>query len=162
VKKGGRLVIFDPEFMRKNIDGSTNTARKTLTGVDWPLKKRKVPQGKITWNKLALETTEQRNVADQSAEFPILAYDLNVPAGAKVVATYADGKPAAIERKVGNGSVVYFAVQPFGGSTLAVEPGKWKEFFTAEAKKAGEPTGLARWDFLLPEIGKAVKLAPIK
>ena len=163
VKNGGRLVIFDPEFMRKNIDGtSAAAARKALTGVDWPLNKRKVPQGKITWNKLALDTTEQRNVANQSAEFPILAYDMPVPAGAKVVATYSDGKPAAIERKVGKGSVVYFAVQPFGGSTLAVEPGKWKNFFAAEAQKAGEPTGIARWDFLLPEIGKTVKLDPIK
>ena len=32
----------------------------------------------------------------------------------------------------------------------------------AEAGKAGEPTGIARWDFLLPEIGKTVKLEPIK
>ena len=161
VKNGGRLVIFDPEFMHKKLDGTLPAARKVLTGVDWPLNRRKVAGSKISWQKNDLAVTELKHFPGPAA-YPVQAYDMAAPADAKVVATYPDGKPAAIERKVGKGSVVYFAVQPFGNSNLAIAPGKWQNFFAAEAKRAGETTGLAKWDFLLEKAPKVIQLKELK
>lgn len=161
VKDGGRLVIFDPEFMRLNIDGTPEKARNELIGVKWPLARRKLMQRKILWQGKVLKVTEQRNAPEYSAEYPVAAFDMSVPADARIIAVYPDGKPAAFERKAGKGSVVYFAVQPFGSSMLAAAPGAWKDFFGAEAKRAGEKINVARWDFLLPPAENIVKLSPL-
>ena len=75
--------------------------------------------------------------------------------------TYADKTPAAVERKVGKGKVIYFAIQPFAGSELALTPKAWNNFFAANAKAVGEKTDLAIWDFLLPEVKPTIKLKKI-
>ena len=59
--------------------------------------------------------------------------------------------PAAVEKQYGKGKVIYFASQPFGNSSLALKPGAWLDFFAAQAKEADEETGLAIWDFTIPE-----------
>ncbi len=161
VKKGGRLVVFDPEFMIYNIDGSKSAARKELTGAGDAVL-RKLPKREISWKNKVLKVSVLRNDPEISSEYPVKAYDVQKPADAKVIATYPDGKPAAFERRVGKGSVVYFAVQPFGCSDLAVNGGSWCDFFKAEAVGAGEKINVARWDFLLPEAPKVVKLDPVK
>jgi hypothetical protein len=75
--------------------------------------------------------------------------------------TYPDKTPAVIERKVGKGKVIAFAIQPFGGSEAAVAPGAWKDFFAAQAKLVNEKTGLGVWDFLIPPVKPAIKLQRI-
>ncbi len=79
-------------------------------------------------------------------------------AGGKVLMTYGDGAPATVERKLGKGKVVFFAIQPFAGSDLAVRPGAWRDFFLAQARAVGEPVGLPVCNFLLPDPPRVVNL----
>ena len=53
------------------------------------------------------------------------AYHCSLPADAKVLAKYNDGKPTIIERTVGKGKVIFSAVLPFGTSEAALVPGGW-------------------------------------
>ena len=161
VKDGGRLVIFDPGFMAEKIDGTVPAERNELTGVDWPLQRRRVTGNQIRYQNVNLPLTEVKHFPGP-ADMPLEAYDITVPADARVIASYPDGKPAAFERKIGKGSVVFFAAQPFGNSNLAVKPGNWMKFFADEAKLAGIPTGLKYWDFLLPPAGNSIKLEQLK
>lgn len=161
VKDGGRLVIFDPGFMAEKIDGTVPAERNELTGVDWPLQRRRVTGNQIRYQNVNLPLTEVKHFPGP-ADMPLEAYDITVPADARVIASYPDGKPAAFERKLGKGSVVFFAAQPFGNSNLAVKPGNWMKFFADEAKLAGIPTGLKYWDFLLPPAGNSIKLEQLK
>ena len=81
--------------------------------------------------------------------------------GAKTIMSYPDKTPAAVERKVGKGKVIYFAVQPFGSSELALTPQAWSAFFAAQAEAVGEKTNLKVWDFLLPEVKPSINLKKI-
>jgi hypothetical protein len=80
-----------------------------------------------------------------------------------VLATYSDGSTAAYVRSLGSygGKVVYFGVQPFGNSDLAVGNqgfASWTGFFTRMAGMVSEPINLDIWQFLLPETGSDVNL----
>ena len=85
------------------------------------------------------------------------SYSLNNTT-ARVIATYADNTPAAVENSYGKGRVIYFASQPFGNSGAVLEPGAWLKFFENMAKEAGAETNLPVWNFLIP----AERLVPVK
>ena len=82
------------------------------------------------------------------------AYSVKAPADAKVIATYADNTPAAFERKVGKGSVVYFAVEPFRSARQINNPGEWGKFLAKEMTAAGERLDHKFWDFMIPKAEK--------
>lgn len=75
--------------------------------------------------------------------------------------TYTDGTPAALERQVGKGKVIFFALQPFAGSDAVTRFGAWREFFAAQARAVGEEVDLPIRDFLLPEPPRTVGLKPL-
>ncbi|MBR4673395.1 MAG: beta-galactosidase trimerization domain-containing protein [Victivallales bacterium] len=147
VKNGGKLVVFDPRFLSWNIDGTPVAGRVELSGVKSIAQKKAQKQIKGFGQTLPL-TANINLVLPTGRE--VEAYDFDL-ATAKVVATYEDGKPAAVENKVGDGTVVCFATQPFGNSSLALEPKGWLEFFRQNAEAIGEPCGLPIWDFTIPE-----------
>jgi glycosyl hydrolase family 42 (putative beta-galactosidase) len=157
VKNGGVIVVFDPLALSYNIDGSDAvTARKELFGSTL---KHKKYSGSLKYKNIDLPLSRVMNMPGPDAGLIIARDFVKLPAGAKVIAKYKDGKPAAIKHKLGKGSVIQFAAQPFGGARLAVKPGGWKKFFTNTAKQAGEKCGLPIWDFILPKPSKdSIKL----
>ncbi len=147
VKKGGKLVVFDPRFLSWNIDGTAVAERQELSGVKSIAQKK--AQKQIAGFGQTLPLTANINLVLPTGR-EVEAYDFDL-ATAKVVATYADGKPAAVENKVGEGTVICFAAQPFGNSSLALDPQGWLAFFRQNAEAIGEPCSLPIWDFTIPE-----------
>ena len=160
VENGGTMVVFDPKFMQYNTDGTTSRIRSKLTGSAVPDKVKPLQICSLTYQNKAMPASMVANAAaPRGSRFE--SYVMPDVAGSKVVMTYPDKTPAAIERKVGKGKVIYFAIQPFGSSALALAPQAWSAFFAAQAKAAGEKTNLPVWDFLLPEVKPSINLKKI-
>jgi glycosyl hydrolase family 42 (putative beta-galactosidase) len=157
VKDGGSLVVFDPQALSHYIDGSNPTKeRNELFGVTMKPKKY---SGSLSYKKQRLPLSKIMNLSVPQAG-TIAAWDfVKLPAGAKVIAKYSDGKAAALKRKLGKGSIIIFAAMPFGNSSTAVKPEGWKTFFTDTAKQAGEKCNRPIWNFMLPKPPKdSIKL----
>ena len=146
VSNGGKLVVFDPTIWSRNIDGTPVPERAQLTG---KLVKRTAAANPLRYGKATLPVAPAMNLGRESGT--VCAFDFAEPE-ATVIATYPDGKPAAVERKLGKGTVLFFAVQPFGGSDAALAPEGWLPFLQDLCKQVGEKTNLPIWDFVLPGI----------
>ena len=161
VKSGGRLVIFDPEAFTWNIDGTKlEQVRSELIGcsTEKAVDVKNIVasmdySGLKKGDKLPL--TPLAHIANAGK---VLAFEITPPADAKIIANYPDGKPAAFERTVGKGSVIYFAAQPFGNADLAIKDSKWTSFMNGLAGQAGEKLSLPIWDFELPATGGEVEV----
>ncbi len=157
VDKGGILVVFDPQFMAYNIDGTSNSFRAKLTGqttANLPVKTS--GNNKLLWNSKILNNAMIAN-APALPNSRFASYIIN-DSGSKVIARYSDNTPAIIERNYGKGKIIYSGCQPFAGSDMAVAPGAWQDFFAAYAKTVNEKTNLPIKDFLLPPPPQTVKL----
>ena len=151
---GGTVVIFDPRFMSWNIDGTPAAERAELTGIKSITPRSGVDELNSSYGKLKLYAN---NTLQLPTGMAVESYAINGTT-ARVIATYADNTPAAVENRYGKGRVIYFASQPFGNSGAVLEPGAWLKFFEAAAKESGSETGLPVWDFLIP----AERLVPVK
>lgn len=161
VKNGGTAVIFDPDFMKFNIDGSSVPERKILLGTE--LIKKTVPGNYLICGRNKLSLSKVKHAKSPENE-TLHAFDLAaLPAGAKVLAYYQDKKPALVERAFGKGKVICSAVMPFGSSEAALTPGGWKEFVRSQARAVGEKMDLDIWFFALPETtGKAFRVKQLR
>lgn len=149
-RNGGTLIVFDPTFLTYNIDGSSIAERAEVVGTE--LVKKNGVSMSLKYGKVSLPLTRVMHTSSEE-NTTVQAFDFaKVPAGAKVLATYTDGKPAIIERAFGKGKVIFSAVQPFGISDAAIEPAGWKNFVADRAKAVGEKTNLDIWYFQLPEV----------
>lgn len=156
VADGGTLISFDPRFQSWNIDGTVVADRREFTGAE--LGGVKNAGQLIKYGKNMLKLAENRHIKMPTG-FAVESYSLkNIAPAARSIAAYSDGTPAAIEYAYGKGKVISFAAQPFGNAALALEPGKWLDFFRSQAKAVNEKTNLAIWDFTLPEAPEAVSL----
>ncbi len=144
-KNGGTLVVFDPAFWSYNIDGSSVPERSELTGGMAP---RGSNAGPLQYGRAMLPVSPVAHLKEEPAG--IQAFDFADATG-KVLAAYPDGKPAALEKTLGKGRMVIFAVQPFGNSAAALKPEGWTGFFTDFCRQAKEETGLPVWDYVLPD-----------
>lgn len=150
VKDGGTIVVLDPDFLRFNIDGSAVAERAELVNAE--LVKKAAPGNTLLYGKAKLPLSKVSHI-NQKENGSIHAFDFaRLPAGAKVLAKYNDGKPAIIERAVGKGKVIFSAVLPFGTSEAALAPVGWKQFMADRAQAVGEKMNLPIWDFVLPEV----------
>jgi len=156
VRNGGRMVLFDPEAFTWNINGEKlSDMRSELIGCSTERAvdvKKMVAAADYSGLKSGdeLPLAPLAHVANAGK---VLAFEITPPADAKIIAVYPDRKPAAFERKVGKGSVIYFAAQPFGNSELAVEDSKWAVFMKGLAEQTGEKLRQPIWDFKLPATG---------
>lgn len=153
VKNGGCLVIFDPEAFSWNIDGMRlDGIRMELAGC-LPGDRLEARNIVLTTDCFGLKKGDElplTPLANRTGHGQAQAFKI-VPSGdAKVFACYKDGSPAAFERNVGKGSVIYFAAQPFGNSELAVRESNWTVFMKSLAERIGEKSDLPIWDFELP------------
>ena len=157
VAEGGTLIAFDPRFQSWNLDGTPVADRRDFTGAKLGAAKKN-PGQTIRMGKKTLKLAENRHIRIPTG-FAVESYELtDLAPGTETLATDTDGKPAAIVRTYGKGKVITFAAQPFGNASLALEPGQWLDFFRERAREAGEKTGLAIWDFTLPEAPEAITL----
>ena len=149
-ENGGTLVVFDPDFLRYNIDGTSVPERekflggklvaKTAPGTFLVYKKQRMPIYKVQHAKTPENDT-------------VYAFDIEkLPAGARILAAYSDKTPAIIERSFGKGRIIFSCVMPFGTSDVALTPVGWKQFVCDRAKEVKEKTNLDIWFFELPEI----------
>ena len=138
VENGGRLIILDAEAFAFANDGTVLAAeRKKLIGAE--IGKRRGDKSVIFNGKeCAVEA----------------AYSVKAPADAEIIARYADNTPAAFERKVGKGSVVYFASEPFRSARQINNSGEWGRFLAREMQNAGEKLDHKFWDFMIPKAEK--------
>ncbi|MDD4180908.1 MAG: beta-galactosidase trimerization domain-containing protein, partial [Victivallaceae bacterium] len=161
VEKGGILVLFDPESFTWNVDGTRmNDFRSKIVGA--PIGKvRKTDVLSVSEDYLKLKKGDKLSlskVRGRKEAGNVLAFDVLPPEDANVFATYEDGKPAAYERTIGKGKVIYFAAQPFGSAQLATRESSWGIFLSGLAKEVGEPENLDIWDFHLPVKGGEVEV----
>ena len=159
VKNGGKVVLFDPEAFTWNVDGtSLDTFRNELIGcvpgkpvIATDIMASDDYSGLKKGNELPLTPLANKTGS-------VLAFEITPPADAKVIANYPDGKPAAFERNIGKGTLLYFAAQPFGNSDLAVKNSPWSAFMKAQAEQVGEKLDLPIWDFELPATGGEIEV----
>lgn len=146
--RGGVLVVFDPDFLLYNLDGSAVPERTALLGTTLTPREIRIPAIIHDGKRLPLHKVANLPGPDNGR---CQAFDFDgIPADSRVVAAYADdGRPALLERPVGQGRIIFSAVQPFGNSDVALQPTAWVDFIRALCQSVGEPTGRPIWDFVL-------------
>lgn len=147
VERGGTLIVFDPRFLSWNIDGTAVEEQVGFTGVGKRVARDEAKS--LLYGGLELPLSPNAYITlptGMSCE----CYAFEAVTG-NVVATYPDGSAAAVEKEHGAGRLVLFAAQPFGNADLAVAPGKWSDFFRAEATKTDQKTDLPIWRFQIPK-----------
>lgn len=134
VENGGRLIIMDAEAFAFANDGKPLTAERT----------------KLIGAAIGARRSDKIVKLNGKEAVVEAAYNVKAPADAKIIATYADNTPAMFERKVGKGSVVYFAAEPFRSARQINNCGEWGKFLAEEMKSAGEKLNHKFWDFMIP------------
>ena len=147
VRAGGTLIVTDPAAFTRTPSGAPLAAvRDLLVGAPLGPVRRgsvlEVPQGALDGSApddlltLPIDTARPRAFAA-------------VPPGARVVARFIDGAPAAILRVVGAGRVLAFAADPMAPSALDA-PLDLARFAGALQRWAGGTTGNPAWDYRIP------------
>jgi hypothetical protein len=148
LKGGGTIVSFDPELFRFNLDGSAVPERAALFGAE--LTPRTIQKPTLRYLGKDLPIFKITNLpGPDDGKFQAFSFG-QLPADAKILATYADDdSPAIIERPYGKGKIILSAVQPFGNSDVALAQTAWLDFTAAICQSVKEPTDLPIWDFVL-------------
>ncbi len=142
VRNGGTLIILDPEAFRIAPDGDPVTQRQSLLGD--PVTSVIPASGFIYFGQ---SRKPLRLFADNGAKYRAVV----PPADAEVEAVWKNGRCAAYRRQVGNGKVIYFAVNPFANADAAFQAGNWVEYFYNFFQENSVRRGMKIWDFVLPE-----------
>ncbi len=137
VRRGGTLVILDPDAFRAAPDATVLPQRKIFAGADLQNRRK---DNSLRWNgrKMTMFTNSPE------------AYVCNVPEGGKVEMTYADNIPAASRTKLGKGQVIFFASRPFVINNGITDDVSWSNYFGSLLREHKIRTNLPHWDFLLP------------
>ncbi|MFA5646071.1 MAG: beta-galactosidase trimerization domain-containing protein [Candidatus Ratteibacteria bacterium] len=152
VKKGGILVIGDPEAFEYNRDGSSlSLHRKELTGVTIkgePFVAERiniVKPGKLNGRTFPLQKTDSLYSKIHQA-YTLTRSSSDV----KVIAEFENKKEAVIEHTYGNGKVIYFAANPFAPDVVLINS-PISELFRMIQEEAGAKIRRDIWRFLLPK-----------
>ena len=106
-KKGGNLVIFDPDaFERTNLDHPF-PGREKLLGVS------------VTGKAKSPKVLNYGNIKLKTRTAPLI---LTPAPGTVVEAVFADKTPAIVSKRHGSGKVLYFAFSPFRKATVRTTP----------------------------------------
>lgn len=146
---GATLVMFDPRALSWASDGTPLTDLRTEAGGFVLGAARQDNQVLSVDGAESLPLSPQKHGKNMGH---VDAFTLDpLPSGAKIIATYSDGAPAAYRVTLGKGSVIWFAAQPFGDADMILNDNNWTKWFAALAAQAGEKTDLPIWNFLIPE-----------
>jgi len=146
VNAGGFLVVTDPTAFARTPDN------KSLSDIGAALKGGRLggeAGGVLLMRKGALGAATPPDLhAIPVADRRSWAFT-DVPAGASVVATHLDQRPAAVLRQVGRGQVLSFAADPMTPGSL-VEPMDLVPLVGMIQRMAGGQTGHAAWNWRVP------------
>jgi hypothetical protein len=143
VRAGGTLVCGDPTAFSRAPDGSDlSPLREALVGARLG--------AQVEEHALAIGAHKIRLYPRRTAANPTFtAHTTELGAETEVLGQYPGGDPAVVRHKLGEGSVIYFAANPFtpasvcGEAPLAAVLKDWQE-------EAGELLGQSIWQFRLP------------
>ena len=158
VRGGGVLVCGDAEAFASDLEGNdTSKTRERILGIRVLGAKRAdgiriakgfpggVKAGKQLplfdfdlWGELSLGRARSISILDKTA---------------KVLGTYPDGKPAIVSRKLGKGTVITFAANPFAPD-VAVEKTQWPMVFKSLQVSFGCKVDRPIWRFTLPDMAR--------
>lgn len=159
VNTGGTLVVGDPQAFSYSGDGTSLASyREKLVGAKLGKDTFKADNIRVTalqpLNRESFVISKENSSYDKIH----LAHSLTFTANAhKVIAEFANGKPAVVENKYGKGKVIYFAANPFAPDVILINS-KITALFELLQKNAGVETGLPRWNFLLPSTGGEIEV----
>jgi hypothetical protein len=157
VRGGGALVCGDAEAFGSDLEGNDTTkTRERILGIrvlgaeraDSVRLAKAFPGGLKAgtrlplfemdlWGEQSLGRARQISVLDKTAT---------------VLATYSDGKPAIVSRKLGKGAVITFAANPFSPE-VTVDHTLWPAVFKSLQKSFGCKVDRPIWRLVLPGIG---------
>ena len=146
VRAGGKLVVTQPTAFTWNVDGTKlDDLRGELLGTagENPLHQsvRATGFGPVKVTAQPLPLMYGRGMAPSLAD------------GAKAFLVYEDGKPAAVARRVGTGTVYYFGFEPLWQGTLS--DAGWRGYFRAFHAGLGQSVDLPIWRFTFPPVPAA-------
>ncbi len=146
VRNGGTLIVTDSDAFTRAPDGSSLAdLRDVLIGADI------APAGGVamTVPAGAIAPSQPPRALTVPVVGGIAGAFTRVPSGAQVVATNADGTPAAIRRQVGSGQVLAFAADVMFPGTLNA-PGELVALVTAIQTWRGAALGVPSWRYESP------------
>lgn len=137
VENGGTLICGDPKAFENDISSAPLIQyREKLFGV-----KTIVPDNSPASTSCRIGSRKLQVGGDR--------FHLQLDGKAKIIGTYADGNPAAVENRLGKGKALYFGFVPFG--RVAVGSSDWKDFIKELHVAQGGTVGYDIWRFKLPE-----------
>lgn len=153
VRGGGILVCGDAEAFASDLRGNDTTkTRERILGI----------------RVLGAKRADRIRLAKGSSvtQLPLFEFDLwgekslgrardirVIDKTAKVLGTYPDGKPAIVSRKLGKGTVITFAANPFAPE-VTVEQTAWPAVFKSLQKSFGCKVDRPIWRFELPDMDR--------
>jgi hypothetical protein len=142
VTAGGTLVIGDPEAFTTDVDGTPLTELKaSLIGAACTPGRN---ESSLTFSA----DCSMPGLRNRTLHVYGSGCALKADAGAEVMAVFPDGSPAVLRNRVGKGSVITFAVNPFTESGIADEG--WKSVFKALSEELGVKVDRDIWRFEFP------------
>jgi hypothetical protein len=152
VSAGGTLVVGDPEAFTSDVDGEALSAARTrLIGAACTVGRGQ--KGLRFGNACSMPRLRNRSLR---ASGP--AYALKPIPGTEIMARFEDGSPAVLRNRVGKGSVIVFAANPFTESGIADQ--NWKAFFQALSLDLKLKTNRPIWRFKFPPFKTVYQPAP--
>ena len=147
VQAGGTLIVTDPDaFTRTPAGAPLADVRDALVGAPLGPVRRgsvlEVPQG-------ALDGTAPDDLLTVPLDAPRPRAFAAVPAGARVVARFVDGAPAALLRGVGRGRVLAWSADPMSPGALDA-PLDLARLAGDLQRWAGGTTGNPAWGYRIP------------
>ena len=153
VKAGGMIICGDPEAFTYDIDGkSLASARQKLLGAACAPGPRMTS---LTFSK----TSSIKSLRGRKLSVYGRTFVLRPTTGVEVIAKFSNGRPAIIRHKVGRGSVIFFAFNPF--TEHAIGQPEWKDAFKGICSDLGLKTGRDIWRFEFPSFKNVYQPDPI-
>ena len=151
VTSGGTLLVGDPEAFSSDINGEPLTeVRAKLIGSTLP--------GKDQTSLKFSADCSMPNLRNRTLAVTGSSYSLTPGANSEIMARFSDGSPAVLRNRVGKGSVILFACNPFTESGIADQA--WKDFFKALSQDLGLKTDRDIWRFKFPAYKTVIQPEP--
>lgn len=169
VREGGVLVCGDAEAFASDIEGNdTSKTRERILGIK-VLGPKRADVIRLTdvsgfrWSTVS-GAQQDRNPETAGTRLPLFEFDLwgeqslgkardirVIDKSTKVLGTYPDGKPAIVSRKLGKGTVITFAANPFAPQ-VTVDATAWPMVFKSLQRSFGCKVDRPIWRFTLPDM----------
>lgn len=142
VKVGGTLIVGEPDSFVSDINGDS------LADIKGKLIGSSAVAGKDQASMKFSAKCSLPRLRNRTLAITGIVSRLTPGANSEVMARFSDGSAAVLRNRVGKGSVIVFACNPFTESGIADKG--WKSFFKALAQDLGLKTDRDIWRFKFP------------